>query len=37
MALDVAFDLPPNLVAGGTLTVEAYDANFDLVYADVTI
>lgn len=31
---DVAFDLPPELVTGGTLTVESYDDDFDLVYAD---
>lgn len=31
------FDLPKKLIKGGILTVEAYDASFDTVYADFTI
>jgi hypothetical protein len=33
----VLFDLPRNLTRGGILTVETYDENFDLVYADFAI
>ncbi len=33
----VLFDLDPNLTKGGLLTVEAYDSNFDTVYADFMV
>jgi hypothetical protein len=31
------FDINPALIHGGLLTVEAYDANFDTVYADFLV
>lgn len=33
----VLFDLKPNAIKGGILTVEAMDANFDTVYADFIV
>lgn len=33
----VLFDLKPNAIKGGILTVEAMDANFDTVYADFVV
>jgi hypothetical protein len=34
---DVEFDLKPDLIKGGVLSVSTYDANFDEVYADFPI
>jgi len=33
----VLFDVPPDTISGGTLTVETYDENFDTAYADFPI